>query len=264
MNVIKLIAAFFVASLVMTSCSKYKEIGDSDFYPDQKVYLPAAVDGVSSSGVYYVNAVATPGRIFRYVADVPNKKLNIPLAVYRAGLNTKGSVSVSVSPNTDTVAKFLAAGKFPAGTELLPADKYTLDNAVTITDGNSKGDFNLSVDLNFLLANLTKKYALGIGVTSSSKSLAPSSVMVLLIDPAFLVPTANFTTTVSGKTVNFSNTSTNAVGYSWNYGDGSTASTAPAAPYTYTAPGTYTVTLTVNGALGAANPAVKTATVTVL
>jgi hypothetical protein len=263
MKLLKQSATFFLAALLAASCTKYKEIGDTDFYPDQKVYLPAAVAGASIDGIFSINAVAVPGRAFRYVADVPNKKLTIPLSVYRAGLDNIGAVSVGIAVNTDTVAKFLASGKFPVGTELLPADKYTLGTSVTLADGEGTGDFMLSVDLNFLLANPTKKYAVGVALVKSSKVLAASSVAIVWIDPAFLVPTANFTTTISGRTITFSNTSTNGATYSWNYGDGSTGSTAAAASYTYAAAGTYTISLTTTGALGTFNPALKTATVTV-
>lgn len=262
MKIIKSILITALPLLLLASCRKYRDVNDAA-YPDQTVYFPAAVNGVSTNGIYFINSVATPGFAFRYVADVAAKKLNIPLAVYRAGVNTKGSTTVSIALNTDTVSKFLAAGKFPTGTEALPADKYTFDNSATITDGSDEGNFKLSVDLNFLLANPTKKYAVGLGLSTSSKGLAPSSVLIILIDPSFLLPAANFSTTVSGKTVTFSNTSTNAANYSWNYGDGSAPSTAAAASYTYAAAGTYTITLTATGALGAFNPAVKTATVTV-
>lgn len=61
-------------------------------------------------------------------------------------------------------------------------------------------------------------------------------------------PAANFTDTVSGLTVNFTNSSTDTGGtitaYSWNFGDGST-STSASPSHTYTTAGTYTVTLAV-------------------
>jgi PKD repeat protein len=56
-------------------------------------------------------------------------------------------------------------------------------------------------------------------------------------------PTAGFTHTVNGGQVAFNNTSTNAITYSWNFGDGQTATTANP-NHTYAASGTYTVTLT--------------------
>jgi PKD repeat protein len=77
-------------------------------------------------------------------------------------------------------------------------------------------------------------------------------------------PTANFTSSVSGLTVNFTDTSTDTDGTiasrSWNFGD-STTSTAANPSKTYSAAGTYNVTLTVTDNKGASNT--KTASVTV-
>ncbi|MDX2138338.1 MAG: PKD domain-containing protein [Chloroflexota bacterium] len=66
-------------------------------------------------------------------------------------------------------------------------------------------------------------------------------------------PVAGFsavpTTGIAPLTVNFSNSSTNASSYLWNFGDGNT-STATSPSHTYNTPGTYTVTLTATGAGG--------------
>ncbi|HEY9130397.1 MAG TPA: protease pro-enzyme activation domain-containing protein [Dyella sp.] len=69
-------------------------------------------------------------------------------------------------------------------------------------------------------------------------------------------PVANFTDTVSGLTVNFTNTSTDTGGtitsYAWTFGDGGT-STSASPSHTYTAAGTYSVSLKVTDSTGATN-----------
>ncbi len=52
------------------------------------------------------------------------------------------------------------------------------------------------------------------------------------------------------RVVNFTNFSQNAVSYSWNFGDGSAASTAENPSHTYATEGTYTVVLTATGGRG--------------
>jgi|GEM_PF-2355122 len=60
---------------------------------------------------------------------------------------------------------------------------------------------------------------------------------------------ADFAWTSVHLAVTFYNTSSNATSYSWNFGDGGTAS-APNPVHNYTAPGTYTVELTATGPCG--------------
>jgi PKD repeat protein len=79
-------------------------------------------------------------------------------------------------------------------------------------------------------------------------------------------PTANFTSSVSGLTATFVDTSTDPqgnatiTGHSWNFGDGST-STTTSPSHTYTTSGTYTVSETVTDSGGLSNT--KTASVIV-
>jgi gliding motility-associated-like protein len=69
-------------------------------------------------------------------------------------------------------------------------------------------------------------------------------------------PVANFGTTsprsscMAPFTVHFSDSSTNAVSYSWNFGDNTPLSTSQNPTHTYTRQGSYTVTLTVTAANG--------------
>ncbi|MHA4847298.1 PKD domain-containing protein [Flavitalea antarctica] len=255
--------AMLLAGPMLVSCSKETEIMEA-VYPEQTVYMPAAVEGIATGGVFFINKVAVPGQAYRFTIDAAAKRLHIPLAAYRSGVEKSGAIDALIFADADTTNRMLAAGKLPAGSELLPAGRYSLPAGVTIADGAGEASFNFSVDLDFLVANPTKKFAMAVGVNNNSKLPTPNRLATLLIDASFLVPVANFTTSVSGKTVSFSNTSVNGINYSWNYGDGSQPSTATAASYTYAAAGKYTVTLTATGALGTLNPSIKTATVTIL
>jgi serine protease len=83
--------------------------------------------------------------------------------------------------------------------------------------------------------------------------------------PSNTAPTANFTSSTSGLTATFTDTSTDAqnniTSRSWNFGDGTT-STATNPSKTYSAAGTYTVTLTVTDAGGLTSTKSSSVTVT--
>lgn len=64
-------------------------------------------------------------------------------------------------------------------------------------------------------------------------------------------PSAAFTTSANELVVNTSNTSTVAIAYSWNFGDGSPVSTEASPSHTYAANGTYTITLIATNNCGA-------------
>ncbi len=74
---------------------------------------------------------------------------------------------------------------------------------------------------------------------------------IVMVDPP--VPVANFSASPTGGvvpvTVSFSNLSSNATSYAWDFGDGSTSSAANPT-HTYTTIGSYTVKLTATGSLG--------------
>lgn len=73
-----------------------------------------------------------------------------------------------------------------------------------------------------------------------------TSTIVVLNAPN---PTAAFTNTINGFTVNFTNISTGGTTYAWSFGDGNT-STVFSPSHTYLNPGTYSVTLIVSNACG--------------
>ncbi|WP_025740207.1 PKD domain-containing protein [Aquimarina pacifica] len=70
-----------------------------------------------------------------------------------------------------------------------------------------------------------------------------TTTMITVAAP--VTPSASFTTSVSGREVTFTNTSTDGATYSWDFGDSSGTSTDENPVYTYATDGIFTVTLTV-------------------
>lgn len=65
-------------------------------------------------------------------------------------------------------------------------------------------------------------------------------------------PVADFTTTTSGRTIQFTHAAQNAQTFTWLFGDGSAAANTPNAGHTYTQGGKYVVSLTAANGCGAA------------
>jgi PKD repeat protein len=82
--------------------------------------------------------------------------------------------------------------------------------------------------------------------TDANGCEASDVVIVSILTPA----TALFTHTVSMATAYFTNQSTGAFSYSWNFDDGSPLDNSANPAHTYTVNGVYTVTLTVTGPCG--------------
>jgi uncharacterized delta-60 repeat protein len=100
-------------------------------------------------------------------------------------------------------------------------------------------------------------YAVTLTVSNAAGSHTAMQTNFVTVNP---LPTAAFSAAPNGTTVTFSNTSSNAASYLWNFGD-SQSSTAASPSHTYAADGTYTVTLSVTNACGTAT---ATQTVTIL
>jgi hypothetical protein len=257
-NVLGIACLFFLT----TSC-EYKEVGEAP-YAEQKIYIPAAAvadGGANLNQPYFINTVATPDRVFRYQINNTTNRFNVPLGVYRSGVNLGGAVTVTITTPVDTIGKLINAGTLN-NTILIPTDKFSIEPTVTVKDGSDFEPFTLSIDLPFLLANITRSYALAVKVASTTvASNVKYSTVIIVINPAFLVPTSSFTSTVNSvnnagiitRTAIFNNTSTNGVSFSWNFGDGSPAVTTTSPSRVYAAAGTYNVTLTTIGALGTSN-----------
>jgi len=268
-NRIKLLIILIGFVALMDSC-KYDIIKDAA-YPDQLIYMPAALynNYMINTVPAAVGSVPTPGYPTRFTIDTIARKTNILLGVYRSGVDLNGAFTIDVAVNNDTINKLLAiAGKLPAGTLLLPADKYTLPASVEMKDGAELSKFDLAVNLDYLLANYpAQSFAIAVGISSAARKTNPKyATTIIVLDTKIMKPTASFTAVpivTDSKTINFKNTSTFGTKFTWNFGDGSpvkvtTTMVNEAISHTYAAAGSYNVTLTVVGVADYANRSVAT------
>jgi PKD domain/Secretion system C-terminal sorting domain len=116
---------------------------------------------------------------------------------------------------------------------------------LTATGGVSYlwSDGSTTVSTNVTPGVTTAYYVLG---TDANGCTSTDIVMVNILPAS----NALFTANVIGATGVFTNQSTNAVSYSWNFGDTSPLDNGANPSHTYGANGTYTVTLTVTGPCG--------------
>jgi len=237
----------------LTSC-QYQEIANAD-YPAGLIYLPAALQGIYSIDNLPTATLAdpTPGNTYRFTVNTAKNEFNVPLAVYRSGIDESKKLLVNIAVNTDTINTLIATDTLNMkNTELLPSGKYTLPSSVNVKKDSTLGYFNLLVDLDFLKANAQKKYALGITISSNdSKSNHLYNTVVVLIYTKILTPVPDFTFAIddSTKAVTFSNASKYATSYTWDFGDNST-STDKSPNHSYVLSGNYDVILSATGIAG--------------
>jgi len=273
---IKLLIALTGAVMLTVSC-EYQEIADTS-WPEQLIYMPAAVynnymiDAVPAA----IGSSPTPGYPTRFLVDTVTRKFNVLLGTYRSGKDNDGGFTVDIAVNTDTINDLLAiVGKLPAGTVLLPADKYTIPASAEMKDGLDIAKFDLSVDLDYLLANYIpagNTFAIAVGISSTARKTNPKyATTIIVINTKIMVPIASFTSTVGSdpKLITFTNTSKYGTKFTWNFGDGSevkvtTTAKNEAVTHTYAAAGSYTVTLTVQGVADYAQKSVFSAVIVVL
>ncbi len=89
-------------------------------------------------------------------------------------------------------------------------------------------------------------YTVTLEVTNAAGTNTVSETNYIVVDD---VPMAGFTSSVNDALVDFTNTSTEATSYSWDFGDSNT-STEESPSHTYDMDGTYTVILTATNACG--------------
>jgi len=195
----------------------------------------------------------------------------VTLTVGNSGGTTTATKTISVTTSTATAPVTTSTATAPVASFSATPTSGTAPLLVTLSD-TSTGTVSI------------RTWDLGDGTTSTAQSVAKtynsagsytvkltvsnsggSTTTSKTISATASTPTANFTASpTSGAAplpVTFSNSSTNAVSYSWNFGDGTT-DTGQNPSHTYANAGTYTVTLTATGSSGT-TPSTKTQTITV-
>jgi PKD repeat protein len=130
---------------------------------------------------------------------------------------------------------------------------WTLGNGQTSTDTNPVAIYPTAGTYDVILS-----------ARAANGQMAVKTAKITVTAPAVAAPVANFTFTpntgAAPLQVTFTNTSTNATSFAWDFGNGQTSTVANAST-TYAAAGTYSIRLTATGANGQTN--VRTASITV-
>jgi hypothetical protein len=252
-NSLKFLPVLLGILFVFFSC-EYEEIVPVQ-YPEGLIYLPAA-----SAGVYKIEAVsesdlATPteGYPSRYEVNKTENRFEIPLSVYRSGLDLAKTVSINIQVKNDTISELIHSGTLDDATLILPADKFEIAGSLQLASGERTGAFSLSVDLDFLEENAPALFAAAIKVSSQDVEDNPDlSTVIILIDTQIFIPVAGFKPAIDAqnyKRVSFVNNSKQGVEYNWDFGDGN-SSKEKAPVHVYAEDGAYTVKLEVTGISG--------------
>lgn len=150
---------------------------------------------------------------------------------------TTKTVVVSAPP----LAVFSAAPTSGCGPLSVQFTNQSTGNPTTFNWTFAGGNPSSSTEQNPLVVyNTPGTYSVTLTVSNGSGTNSSTQTNYITVNT---VPTTGFTSNINGATVVFTNTSTNATSYLWNFGDNQT-STAANPTHTYANDGTYTVTLT--------------------
>ncbi len=195
------------------------------------------------AGFNATNAGATPVTATITVTPSANGCTGAPITFTITVNPTPVVTLAALAPICGNAPAFTLTGGSPAG-----AGGIYFVNGVPQTSFNPA---NYAAGVHTVLYQFTNQFG-----------CANTAVQNITVYP---VPVSNFTINSSGQCLQnnlfvFTNTSTGAVSYAWNFGD-ATTSTATSPSKSYTAAGTYTVTLTVTSVNGCVHTFSRTVTV---
>lgn len=263
------LALIIIIAGFMTSCWDDTTYRETVEYPDQMIYMPAAIN----NNQFLINDLnrirgehPVEGNPYKYKVNVDKNEFIVPLSVYRSGINNKGSFNIDVNINNEIISMINAEREDPY--IIISNDKYSIVDKIEMKDGEELALFDFVLDLNYLLSNYpNKKLSVGIEISSEERETNPKlSKVAIVIDSKIAKPSADFSYSVDssqGNLVNFNNTSLMATSYLWDFGDGSENSDKASPSHNYTIAGEYTVTLTAIGLTGEQNKSLKTLEITI-
>ncbi len=253
MRTIKIYLLLVSILSILASCDYETGIRDAE-YPDQTLFMPAAYPNgrfVIDDITRVIGELPFEGSPYRYKIDTENRVFIVPLAVYRAGIDNKKDVSVTISIHTDTVIDLNNSGILDYNLLPLPEDRISITDKALIKNKEEIAIFDLNIDLDFMISKFAdQNYGIGVSISSNDREVNPKlATTIVIINTRIMKPTSGFIYTINNKEVKFENTSTYAEEYSWDFGD-SSSSTEESPGHTYTSPGKYKVTLTSTGITG--------------
>ena len=190
--------------------------------------------------------------------------INVPTGPQKYALAVTGNVSTGGGGNQAPVANF---SNTTSGLTVNFTDSSTDSDGSIASRTWNFGDGTTSTATNpSKVYTSAGTYTVTLTVTDNAGATnTKTSSVTVSSTPVNVAPVANFSSSVSGLTATFTDSSTDSDGTiasrSWNFGDGGT-STATNPTRAYAAAGTYTVTLTVTDNAGASRSVQKPVTVT--
>lgn len=165
-------------------------------------------------------------------------------AIFKYGVNITANlpVSVNVTADKDSICggQTMTFTATPTNGGTTPAYKW-YRNGILLA-----GQTNATLVTSLLENNDTITCQLTSSETCQTGGPAMSNNYVVKVNP---LPNSNFTNVNDKRTVDFTSTSTNAIGYSWSFGDGAT-STLENPTHTYAADGSFDVILVTSNTCG--------------
>jgi PKD repeat protein len=207
------------------------------------IFTNTSTGAVSSNWNFGDGGTSTdPNPVHTYAAD---GTYTVTLTVTNpCGTHTSTQTVVIITPPT---AGFTASPTSGCGPLTVQFTNTSTANATNFSWDFPGGSPAGSSEQNpTVVYGMAGTYTVTLTVSNAAGSSSTTQTSYITVNPG---PTAGFTSAVNGSSATFTNTSANAVSYSWNFGDGnSSAQQNPS--HTYANDGTYTVTLTATNPCG--------------